>query len=132
MKRVLHRRFAFFISASAGQKFLVGLCSPFRSLPLFPSGIFLFFVNLFFSFSHRVVAAAGFLPEQFFKLFTRRLAALTWCFGTISRGDILPVLPCSPVFALLLSPQMIFPCNRLNLDSLYMSSEKKSLLFLSL
>lgn len=59
--------------------------------PPFLSGVFLFLPLLvtfyLFIFLHRgVTAAAGFLPEQFFKLFTRRLAALTLCFGSISRG----------------------------------------------
>lgn len=58
---------------------------------------FSIFTNLldFFCSQGAAAAAAGFLPEQFFKLFTRRLAALTVCLGSISRGDILPVLPSS-------------------------------------
>ena len=91
--------FVLFISANAGWKSLLGLCSPFCSLPLFS-----IFASLLFFLRWEVAAAAaaGFLPEQFFKLFTRRLAALTLCFSSVSRGDILPALPCSPAFALLL------------------------------
>lgn len=76
---------------------------------------FFFFLS-FFPHTEVVAAAAaaGFLPEQFFKLFTRRLAALTLCLGSISRGDILPALPCSPAFALLLNHQVTSPCNRLH------------------
>lgn len=107
MKRVLRREFVFFISVNAGWKSTVGLCSPhFVPCHCFLSGFFFFYFcqsPVFVSFLF-TAAAEGFLPEQFFKLFTRRLAALTLCFGSISQGDVLPLLPCSPAFALLPKP----------------------------
>lgn len=81
----------------------------FTSLLLFSSSF------LFLFFNREVAAAASFLPEQFFvELFTSRLAALTLCFGSISRGDILPVPAVFSRFALLLSPQITFSCNKLH------------------
>lgn len=92
------------------------LARPLLSI-LFPATFFFYFCQSpVFPFAEKVAAAAaGFLPEQFFKLFTRRLAALTLCFGSISRGDILPALPCSPAFALLL----LKPSNNPSLNRLH-------------
>lgn len=90
------------------------LARPLLSI-LFPATFFFYFCQSpVFTFAEKV-AAAAFLPEQFFKLFTRRLAALTLCFGSISRGDILPALPCSPAFALLL----LKPSNNPSLNRLH-------------